>query len=226
MNRTIKILAILGGGAALVFLINLLPTATNTSSSTIPSIEGGMPSGLSKETKNVIVQSEKSNIPKELLASADYLSYAAADEADSAKNVYMVSQSISIYRKVLSIDTGNLDAKANLGWLITRTGGPPMEGITLLRAVVAANPHHIKAQLYLGFLSMNSGQYEKAIQRFEAVKSMDSQNLNVYLYLAEAFQAAGKTDSAVWILKELKNTTPDAAMKKQAEDLLGRLQSN
>ena len=58
--------------------------------------------------------------------------------------------------------------------LIYWRGTNPMEGIFMLRDIVAKNPKNKQALYYLGDLSLQTGQYENAIKRFNQVLSVDS----------------------------------------------------
>lgn len=48
-------------------------------------------------------------------------------------------------------------------------GANPMEGITLLRELIAKDSNNVDAHLYLGMFSVRSNQMDKAIKRFEKV---------------------------------------------------------
>ncbi|MFN8165414.1 MAG: hypothetical protein U0X76_04385 [Bacteroidia bacterium] len=60
---------------------------------------------------------------------------------DSARKVYFSGKAIDCYSKVLEINPKNLDAKTDLGVCYTEATSNPMQGITLLREVVAENPN-------------------------------------------------------------------------------------
>ena len=65
-------------------------------------------------------------------------------------------------RKVLNKNPDNLDAKTNLGMAYMATENP-VKGVTLFREVLAADPRNEKALYNLGMLSIQSGQYDKAV---------------------------------------------------------------
>lgn len=48
----------------------------------------------------------------------------------------------------------------------------PMEGITLLRELVQKDSTNVDAQYYLGLFSVQSGQFDKAEERFETVLAL------------------------------------------------------
>jgi len=101
---------------------------------------------------------------------------------DSLESVWFVSQAMEAYNKVLEINPKNLNAKTDLGILYAEASPEPMKGITLLREVVAEDPLHENAQMNLGFLSMKSGQYDKAIERFNQVLKINSSRIHARLH--------------------------------------------
>jgi tetratricopeptide (TPR) repeat protein len=51
-------------------------------------------------------------------------------------------------------------------------GAAPMEGIRILQSLVASNPDNVDAQYTLGLFSVKSGQFDKAVERFDKVASI------------------------------------------------------
>ena len=51
-------------------------------------------------------------------------------------------------------------------------GAEPMKGITILRELVSEDSTNVDAQYYLGMFSVKSGQFPKAIERFEKVRAL------------------------------------------------------
>jgi predicted Zn-dependent protease len=51
-------------------------------------------------------------------------------------------------------------------------GENPMEGITILRELVAKDSNNVDAHLYLGMFSVKSNQIDKAIKRFDKVLAL------------------------------------------------------
>ncbi|MBK7959387.1 MAG: tetratricopeptide repeat protein [Bacteroidetes bacterium] len=62
-----------------------------------------------------------------------------------------------------------------------------MNGVTLLLNVVQTSPSHYGANLLLGKFGIVSGQYEKAIARLEKVVSLQSEKIEGYFLLADAY---------------------------------------
>lgn len=125
-------------------------------------------------------------------------------------------RAIHCYEQALAIDPGLLDAKANLGVCYAEDGKDPMKGITLLREVLQADPNHVKAHLNLGVLSVQSGQYEKAVERFKKVLILQPERKDVFLMLNQACLLSGDTAQALMYFDSLMQSNVGQALKEQA----------
>ena len=144
---------------------------------------------------------------------------------DSVESSYFVEQALKSYSKVIAINPRNLDAKTDLGILYAEGTGEPMKGITLLREVVTENPLHQNAHLNLGFLSMKSGQFDKAIERFNKVLEINSTRIDMYVYLGEAYVRKGEKGKAIENFQIFKNLSNDPSMTKQVDDYIAALKA-
>jgi len=145
---------------------------------------------------------------------------------DSAEKTMMVEHAINCYEKVLKINPQNLDAKTDLGVCYAEGTSNPMQGILMLRDVVTENPQHENAQFNLGVLSMRSGQYEKAVERFEKVLSINPTRKEMYLLTGRAYMLAGKNEKAAENFEKLKKESADAALVAQANNYINQLSNH
>jgi tetratricopeptide (TPR) repeat protein len=142
---------------------------------------------------------------------------------DSTVRAMMVQKAISSYEKVLKFNPENLDAKTDLGVCYAEGTNEPMRGIMLLREVVTKNPQHENAQFNLGLLSMKSGQYDKAAERFEKVLAINPQRKELYLMAGRAYMMAGKNDKARESFEKLKKESSDPALAEQATNYINQI---
>lgn len=143
---------------------------------------------------------------------------------DSVESAFFVQKAIAGYSNVLKINPSNLDAKTDLGVLYTEGTAEPMKGIMLLREVVSTDPKHENAQLNLGFLSMKSGQLDKAIERFNKVLEINPARVDMYVYIGEAYVRSGNKQKAIENLKIFKNLSNDQQMIKDVDDYIASLE--
>jgi thioredoxin-like negative regulator of GroEL len=77
----------------------------------------------------------------------------------------------------LSPEEKALDKKVDEAVLIIQGAeGAPMRGIAMLREVLEEDPNHVKANYWMGEFSWVSGQFDKAVPRFEKVLEVDPSN--------------------------------------------------
>ncbi len=63
----------------------------------------------------------------------------------------------------------------------------PMKGIGILKEVLNVDSNNVDALTNLGYFSIQSAQYEKAIERFETVLRIDPKNAEAFLYLTDVY---------------------------------------
>jgi tetratricopeptide (TPR) repeat protein len=149
--------------------------------------------------------------------------FKAAD--DSLQRSYFVEEAINAYRQVLELNPANLNAKTDLGICLTEGTNQPMQGITLLREVVAENPDHEYAQMNLGFLSMKSGQFDKAVERFRKVLEINPSRLDMYVYLGESYVQLGQNEDAIQNFRIFANLSGDPELVEQVNKYIEELES-
>jgi len=111
---------------------------------------------------------------------------------------YFVGLSYKALHKVLEMDpNSNYEAMTDQAVnILENNSQPPMEGVGLLRKVIQLDSNNRKALNYLGLFSMQSNQFDKAINRFEHLVSLGPDNDPNYPYyyrsLGQAYAGAGK----------------------------------
>ncbi len=143
---------------------------------------------------------------------------------DSLMRKYFNEKAIASYQNVLKINPDNLDAKTDLG-LCYADGPAPMQGIMMLREVVEKNPKHEIAQYNLGILSVKSGQYDKAVGRFETVLQINPDNIEARFLLARTYATMGKKDLALKNLEMIKSSK-DPRLNEQVSILINQINNN
>jgi tetratricopeptide (TPR) repeat protein len=97
-----------------------------------------------------------------------------------------------------------------------------MKGILQMRALADKYPDNADLQWNMGLFSMQSGQYEKAVVRFEKVISLDAQRLNAYMQMAVSYAALQDTSSAQNVLSTLIEKS-EGDLQQRAEVMLEKL---
>ena len=116
---------------------------------------------------------------------------------DSVAKPIMLQKANHAYGAAIAIDSADLNAKTGMGITMVNGMGAPMAGITMLLDVVKKDPKNFKANMNLGTFAMKSGQFDKAITRFEGVVKNIKATPDAYFYLATAYENLGKKQEAI-----------------------------
>ena len=150
-------------------------------------------------------------------------------ENDPALRTWKAVQAKDLFERSLKINPGNDSSMIGLGacYIFGGISATPMEGILKVRTAVEKDSTNIFAQEVLGHGSMISGQYDKAITRFETVyrlsKTKIDTRLEACLMLAEAYEKKADKSAAInWYEKSLtliKNEEVKGEIKKRIAEL-------
>lgn len=116
---------------------------------------------------------------------------------DSVAKPVMLQKANAAYAKAIELDSTDLNAKTGMGITMVNGGGAPMAGITMLLDVVKKDPKNFRANMNLGMFAIKSGQFDKAIIRFEEIVQHIKATPDAYFYLATAYESLGKNNEAV-----------------------------
>jgi tetratricopeptide (TPR) repeat protein len=150
-------------------------------------------------------------------------------ENDQSLRAWKALEAKDLFERSLKINPQNDSSIVGLGacYIFGDIGSTPMEGILKVRAVVDKDSSNIFGQEVLGHGSMYSGQYDKAIARFETVYRLSKNNedtkLEACLMLAEAFERKADRISAIdWYKRSLtliRNQEVKEEVNKRIDEL-------
>jgi Flp pilus assembly protein TadD len=87
--------------------------------------------------------------------------------------------------------------------------GTPMEGILLLRSILEDEPENIETIKNLGILSIQSGQFDKAEERFSDLLAIDSTDQEALFYLGMSQIEQGNQEGML-IMQRLQSSANPA----------------
>ncbi len=151
----------------------------------------------------------------EKAGNAYYEAFGFALDAD--KVAFTADQTRKYLTKVLEIDPTRLDLKTKIAMTYVSSSNP-MQGITMLREVLAEEPTNEDGLFNMGILSMQSGQYKRATERFEELIQYHPNNLQGQFYLGVSYFEANQKNKAKAQFEKVKGMTQD-------EMILGSIQS-
>jgi predicted Zn-dependent protease len=138
---------------------------------------------------------------------------------EDSKKSQMGENARTYYTKVLSKNPNNLLAKTNMAMTYVETANP-MQGILLLREVIAQEPDYVPALYDLGMLSIKSKQFGKAVERFKEVLKIDPANSDAALKLGYCLMEANRKEEAKEILEKVLKNSKNQTEKVAAQELL------
>lgn len=100
------------------------------------------------------------------------------------------------YQQALEIEPDQEDLEVKIGVTYV-SGDNPMQGILKIREVLGKNPENKLAIYNLGMLSMQSGQFDKAVERFEKLIELDPENTQAHFYLGVGYLETGRKQKAL-----------------------------
>ena len=146
-------------------------------------------------------------------------------DAPPALQNWMAVNAKVLLEKALVINPKNDSAKINIGacYLFGNISDNPMQGILKVKEIVDKNPQHIYGNLILGLGGKKSGQYPKAIERFNTVLQLQPTNMEAMVNLAECYELSNQKELAIEWYTKIKALVkiPEAkdAIDKRIKDL-------
>jgi outer membrane protein len=130
----------------------------------------------------------------------------------------------SYYEKILAKNPNNLEVKTKIAMTYFGTGEAPMQGVSLLREVLAQDPKFKPALFNMGMLAVQSSQYDKAIDWLNQLLAVSPDDVQGHLLLGFAYMNQGDKQKAREQFEKAKQLDSDPAVQQQADAYLKDLQ--
>jgi outer membrane protein len=127
------------------------------------------------------------------------------------------------FEKVLVKTPTNLDAKNKLAMTYLTTQNP-MQGIMMLRGILESDPKNEQAMFNLGMLSMQSGQYDKAVERFSKLTQLYPNNTQAQFFLGVSYKETGNKEKAKEQFKLVKSLDTDPSVQATVDSYLEEIE--
>ncbi|HVA99578.1 MAG TPA: tetratricopeptide repeat protein [Bacteroidia bacterium] len=152
--------------------------------------------------------------------------YKSAGFVDPSYRPMLFDKAMDCLNKCLVIEPGNLEAQVDLGVCYVESSTNPMKGISLLKGVLEKDSNNVDAQLNLGFFSVKSGQYDKALYRFQRVLQIDPTYLEAYLFLEDVYEKMGNKTEAIVCLKKYVSLVDDPTIRSEVKSYINKLENS
>ena len=152
--------------------------------------------------------------------------YMAVRFTKAEQHPVLYGKAMECFEKALTINPGNLETKISLAACYVEGSSQPMKGIGLLKEVEKIDSNNVNLQLSFAFFSEKSGQWDKAIKRFEKVLVIKPDLIDVHLHLADAYKQMGDTTNAIKSLEKYMTLVEDVAIKAEIQNYINRLKNS
>ena len=165
------------------------------------------------------------NSEKNLNFAAQLLLEEALSVQEKPLKAWMATEARDLFEQHLRVRPNNDSAKIGLGscyfFGAAKEGEPPMKGVLLIRDIAEKHPENAYAQRMLGIGAAESGQKDKAVERFQNVYRLEPDNMEVLLRLANINEQSGdKKEAKRWyeeLLKVVKRLEKESKFKPGPE---------
>lgn len=138
---------------------------------------------------------------------------------DATKQQKLASKAQEFYNKVLGQTPQDLEVKNNLAMTYLSSNNP-MQGILMLREVLAADAKNETALFNLGMLSIQSGQFDNAIERLNTLIGLNPQHIQAQLLLGVAYMQSGDKVKAKSQFEKVKDMDKDPSVQATVDSYL------
>lgn len=166
------------------------------------------------------------NSEKNLTFAAHLLLEDMMSATDASQQRWLATQAKELFDKALIINPDNDSSKIGVGvcYMFGNISDNPMQGILAVREIADKNPDNLYAQMMLGLGGIQSGQYDKAAERFLNVIKKQPDNIEAILNLAGTYERLGNKTEAVKWYKEALNYIRIPQARKEIEERVKSLQ--
>jgi outer membrane protein len=149
--------------------------------------------------------------------------YEAYGFAMNQEKINLMAEKTRTYlNKVLEQDANRLDLKTKIAMTYVSAENP-MQGIAMLREVLEQDPQNESALFNMGVLSMQSGQYRRAVERFEDLVSYHPEHIQGQFYLAVSYFESKQKNKAKKQFELVRSMTQDPMILNSVESYLDKI---
>ena len=153
-----------------------------------------------------------------ITAAGHHLEYAINEQ----KTSLLGNKAREAYQIVLEAQPDNLDVKHNVA--LTYVAGPsPMQGIMMLREIIEEDPSNEKALMSMGRMSINTGQFENGIERFQSLVQYYPNHIEGNFFLGVCYFEAGQMVKARTQFEKIKTLDASEQILTAANEYLQRI---
>jgi tetratricopeptide (TPR) repeat protein len=174
------------------------------------------------------VAAKLENSEKSLTFAAQLFLKNLRGQDNPALKSWMATQAKELFEKALELNPGNDSSKVGLGasYIFGSSSGNPqetMQGIQRVLEVARRDSTNMYAQFMLALGGVESGQFDKAIERLRTVVRNQPTNIEAVLLLAQVYQQTGDKADAIAAYESARKLADNPEMIKEIDRLIKSL---
>ncbi len=118
-----------------------------------------------------------------------------------------------------------MEQRINEAVAMVQSGNNPMQGIMMLREILEEEPDQVEVHWHLAHFSVQSGQFDKAAERFEKVVELDQAGEfpDARFYLGKTYASLNRNEEAIRHFEQYLVQTTDSTVKRRVEEFITEL---
>lgn len=138
---------------------------------------------------------------------------------------WLANSAKELFERSIQLNGSNDSSKVGLAacYIFGNVANNPMLGILPLKEIVQKNPDNVYAQMILGLGGRKSGQYDKAIERFNIILTKHPDNLEAIVNLAECYELKGDKPNAIKWYEMFKSKISNPAIISEVDNRIESL---
>lgn len=126
------------------------------------------------------------------------------EDTSSAMHMWEAQEAVDCFKRSLAVNPNSDSTKMALAAGYIEGTGETMQGVQLLLGITREKPDNVPANMMLGKLAIQSGQYDKAQKRFEEILKLQPKNAEAMYFLAETYKGKGDKEKAIELFEQCK----------------------
>ncbi len=169
------------------------------------------------------VAAKLENSEKSLTFAAQFFLQLMENESTPSMQHWAAAEAVTCLEQCQKLNPDNEETKLSLATALIEGGREPMRGVQILLAITREKPNDIPANMLLGRMSIQSGQFEKAVGRFETVLKIEPENKEALYFLAQAYEGKGDKKKAIELLEKCKKVVNNPEFSKDIDQHINSL---
>lgn len=142
---------------------------------------------------------------------------------DSVISNNLITFALRSYENAVQKDGNDVELKIKLAEVYVQGSQEPMKGIGILRDLNQKYPENVPVLLALGRMAIQSGQNDKAKERFQKILQLEPQNTEAMYFLGITEAQLGHKDEAIRVFEMCKLLVNNKDFDKEIDDIVKNL---